>query len=108
MDELTVAFQLPEEFRFQKGGLGIININENDSLLALFYSAKFGVLKEGVKIRSDKFVVYFPKGWEAVFLQTMNKLSNITDATMKFYETNKLDEILAEDVETGFHPLFIV
>lgn len=41
MDELAVAFQLPIDFWFDNGGLGIININENDSLLAMYYSAKF-------------------------------------------------------------------
>lgn len=61
MDELTEAFGLPEAFRFQKGGLGIININENDSLLALYYSAKFAARKAGSDVTSDKFVMYFPQ-----------------------------------------------
>ena len=60
MDELATGFGLPESFKFKNGGLGIININENDSLLALYYSAKFAARKAGVEISSDKFVIYFP------------------------------------------------
>jgi len=61
MDELTAAFHLPEEFRFLNGGLGIININENDTLLCLYYSARLQAQKQSEEnIRSDKFIIYFP------------------------------------------------
>lgn len=62
MDELAVAFGLPESFWFGHGGLGIININENDSLFALYYSAKFAARNRGVEVPSNKFVIYFPEG----------------------------------------------
>jgi hypothetical protein len=106
MNELTTAFNLPESFKFENGGLGIINNDEMDSILSLFYAAKFDALRKGEKVEANLYSIYLPHcRYSEDFIE---KMRLITDALIIVYKSHELDETVRMNKTQGILPLFLI
>lgn len=108
MDELAGFFALPDPFRFANGGLGIINYNENDSLICLIYSAKFAKESDlDEQVASDRYVIYTPSQREDK--HWLERVCQVTDSLNHQYSSiNNLIEIVNNDLENDLIPLFVI
>ena len=58
LEELREQFGLSSSFSVNEGGLGVINMNENDSLASLIYTARFAKSQDKGALKSDDCVLY--------------------------------------------------
>lgn len=107
-DNLAELFRLPLEFTYANGGLGIINGNESDGLLAVAMAAKFQRKQTlgDESSTSNEYIVYCSMR-QPIF--PIKRVTKVWDMTLKVYETQQeLFSLIEEDKKNGLQPCLVI